>query len=46
MNAKKNDYIPQDDEELENDLLDNRSTLVHVRRGPDTSIFRGWGPKL
>ncbi|HME80438.1 MAG TPA: hypothetical protein VKF82_00020 [Candidatus Eremiobacteraceae bacterium] len=46
MDAKKNEYIPQDEEEVDTDLLDSRSTLVHVRRGPDTSIFRGWGPKL
>jgi hypothetical protein len=46
MDAKKHDYLPQDEEIQENDLLDSRSTLVHVRRGPDTSIFRGWGPKL
>jgi hypothetical protein len=46
MDAKKHDYVAQEEEDQENELLDSRSTLVHVRRGPDTSIFRGWGPRL
>ncbi len=46
MDAKKVDYTLEDDADQENELLDSRSTLVRVRRGPDTSIFRGWGPKL
>jgi hypothetical protein len=43
---KKNDYMIDDEEDQENGLLDTHSTLVRLRRGPDTSIFRGWGPKL
>jgi len=47
MDAKKRHYAIETEEENENnDLLDSRSTLVRVRKGPDTSIFRGWGPKL
>ena len=47
MDAKKRRYVIENEEDNEtNDLLDSRSTLVHIRRGPDTSIFRGWGPKL
>jgi hypothetical protein len=46
MDAKKVDYTLENDDDQENELLDSRSTLVRVRRGPDTSIFRGWGPKL
>ncbi|MBV8171935.1 MAG: hypothetical protein JO219_08400 [Candidatus Eremiobacteraeota bacterium] len=46
MDSKKNDYVPHDEEDQENVLLEGRSTLVRVRRGPDTSIFSGWGPKL
>ena len=45
MDAKKHEYI-ENDEDQENELLETRSTLVRLRRGPDTSIFRGWGPKL
>jgi hypothetical protein len=47
MDVKKHSYVVENEEENEtNDLLDSRSTLVRVRRGPDTSIFRGWGPKI
>lgn len=46
MDTKNHKYVPENEEELENDLLDNRSTLVRLRKRPDTSIFRGWGPKL
>ncbi len=35
-----------DDLDETNDLLDSRSTLVRIRRGPDTTIFGGWGPKI
>jgi hypothetical protein len=46
MDAKNRKYVPEDEEEFENDLLEGHSTLVRVRKGPDTSIFRGWGPTL
>lgn len=47
MDVKKHDYAIENEEENENnELLGSRSTLVRIRRGPDTSIFRGWGPKL
>jgi hypothetical protein len=46
MDAKKVNYTLEDEDDQENELLDSRSTLVRVRRGPDTSIFRGWGPKI
>jgi hypothetical protein len=46
MDIKNHNYVPENEEEYENDLLEGSSTLVRVRRGPDTSIFRGWGPKL
>ena len=47
MDVKKRNYVIENEEEDENnDLLDSRSTLVRVRRGPDTSIFHGWGPKI
>ncbi|HXM18739.1 MAG TPA: hypothetical protein VN934_07975 [Candidatus Tumulicola sp.] len=45
MSEKPNNYAEDLDDET-NDLLDNRSTLVRIRRGPDTAIFGGWGPKI
>jgi hypothetical protein len=46
MDIKNHKYVSEDGDEYENDLLEGSSTLVRVRRGPDTSIFRGWGLKL
>jgi hypothetical protein len=46
MDAKNHKYVREHEEEQENDLLETHSTLVRLRRGPDTSIFRGWGPKI
>jgi hypothetical protein len=46
MDVKNYKYVPENEEEFESDLLEGSSTLVRLRRGPDTSIFRGWGPKL
>lgn len=46
MANDKRNYIHENEEDQENELLDTRSTLVRRLKGPDTSIFRGWGPKL
>ena len=46
MANDKRNYVDENDEDRDNELLDTRSTLVRRLKGPDTSIFRGWGPKL
>lgn len=48
MSEKPRHYVEDLDDDVNetNDLLDNRSTLVRIRRGPDTAIFGGWGPKI
>jgi len=46
MDAKKTPYVPENEEDIENDLLESRSTLVRLRKRPSSTIFRGWGIKI
>jgi hypothetical protein len=43
---KTNTNIDVDEEDMGNDLLQNRSRLVRIPRGADSTIFGGWGVKI